>query len=240
MSDGWFFRRFFTAGLSVLLLLLFSARTVSSGAVETVAIPPPTVILDAGHGGPDGGANGVNGVHEKDLNLAMVLLLAELFRGEGVEVILTRSDDALPITEEQDRSGHRKRWDVTNRIGFTKLYPDALFVSIHMNLFPVEKYSGLQVWYAKTPGSAELAETVRRRVTAELQPDNKRQCKKADRSIRLLDEAGCAAILVECGFLSNRAECEKLCSPDYQRELSFSIFCAIMEYVNQRNGTESP
>ena len=240
MSDGWFFRRFFAAGLSVLLLLLFSARTVSSGTVETVAIPPPTVILDAGHGGPDGGANGVNGVHEKDLNLAMVLLLAELFRGEGVEVILTRSDDALPITEEQDRSGHRKRWDVTNRIGFTKLYPDALFVSIHMNLFPVEKYSGLQVWYAKTPGSAELAETVRRRVTAELQPDNKRQCKKADRSIRLLDEAGCAAILVECGFLSNRAECEKLCSPDYQRELSFSIFCAIMEYVNQRNGTESP
>ena len=240
MSDGWFFRRFFAAGLSVLLLLLFSARTVSSGTVETVAIPPPTVILDAGHGGPDGGASGVNGVHEKDLNLAMVLLLAELFRGEGVEVILTRADDALPITEEQDRSGHRKRWDVTNRIGFTKLYPDALFVSIHMNLFPVEKYSGLQVWYAKTPGSAELAEAVRRRVTAELQPDNKRQCKKADRSIRLLDEAGCAAILVECGFLSNRAECEKLCSPDYQRELSFSIFCAIMEYVNQRNGTESP
>lgn len=240
MSDGWFFRRFFAAGLSVLLLLLFSARTVSSGTVETVAIPPPTVILDAGHGGPDGGANGVNGVHEKDLNLAMVLLLAELFRGEGVEVILTRADDALPITEEQDRSGHRKRWDVTNRIGFTKLYPDALFVSIHMNLFPVEKYSGLQVWYAKTPGSAELAEAVRRRVTAELQPDNKRQCKKADRSIRLLDEAGCAAILVECGFLSNRAECEKLCSSDYQRELSFSIFCAIMEYVNQRNGTESP
>lgn len=239
MSDGWFFRRFFAAGLSVLLLLLFSARTVSSGTVETVAIPPPTVILDAGHGGPDGGANGVNGVHEKDLNLAMVLLLAELFRGEGVEVILTRADDALPITEEQDRSGHRKRWDVTNRIGFTKLYPDALFVSIHMNLFPVEKYSGLQVWYAKTPGSAELAETVRRRVTAELQPDNKRQCKKADRSIRLLDEAGCAAILVECGFLSNRAECEKLCSSDYQRQLSFSIFCAIMEYVNQRNGTES-
>ncbi len=239
MSDGWFFRRFFAAGLSVLLLLLFSARTVSSGTVETVAIPPPTVILDAGHGGPDGGASGVNGVHEKDLNLAMVLLLAELFRGEGVEVILTRADDALPITEEQDRSGHRKRWDVTNRIGFTKLYPDALFVSIHMNLFPVEKYSGLQVWYAKTPGSAELAETVRRRVTAELQPDNHRQCKKADRSIRLLDEAGCAAILVECGFLSNRAECEKLCSPDYQRELSFSIFCAIMEYVNQRNGTES-
>ena len=239
MSHGWFFRRFFAAGLSVLLLLSFSARTVFAGTVETAADPPPTVILDAGHGGPDGGATGVNGAHEKDLNLSMVILLADLLRGEGVEVILTRTDDSLPITEEQDRSGHRKRWDVTNRIAFTKLYPDALFVSIHMNLYPVEKVSGLQVWYAKTQGSASLAETVRRRVVSDLQPDNKRQCKQADRSIRLLDSAGCVAILVECGFLSNRAECEKLCSPDYQRELSFSIFCAIMEYVNQRNGTKS-
>ena len=239
MSHGWFFRHFFAAGLAVLLLLLFSTRTVFAGTVETAAEPPPTVIRDAGHGGPDGGATGVNGAHEKDLNLAMVLLIADLLRGEGVEVILTRTDDSLPITEEQDGSGHRKRWDVTNRIAFTKLYPDALFVSIHMNLFPVEKYSGLQVWYAKTPGSAELAESVRRRVVSDLQPENKRQCKQADRSIRLLDSAESVAILVECGFLSNRAECEKLCSPDYQRELSFSIFCAIMEYVNQRNGTKS-
>ena len=237
MLRGWFRSRLFTAGLSVLLLLLFTFRTF--GDVAVAAAPPPAVILDAGHGGPDGGATGVNGVSEKDLNLAMVLLLAELLRGEGVEVILTRSDDALPITEEQDGSGHRKRWDVTNRIAFTNLYPDALFVSIHMNTFPVAKYSGLQVWYARTPGSAALAETVRRRVVADLQPDNERQCKQADRNIRLLDSAGCVAILIECGFLSNPGECEKLCSPDYQRELSFSIFCAIMEYVNQRNGAES-
>ena len=239
MLHGWFLRRLFTAGLSLLLLLLFAARTLDPATVGVAAAPPPTVILDAGHGGPDGGATGVNGVSEKDLNLAVVLLLADLLRGEGVEVVLTRADDSLPITEEQDRSGHRKRWDVTNRAAFTTLYPDALFVSIHMNRFPVEKYSGLQVWYAKTQGSASLAETVRRRVVSDLQPDNKRQCKQADRSIRLLDSAGCVAILIECGFLSNVAECEKLCSPDYQRELSFSIFCAIMEYVNQRNGTKS-
>ena len=237
MLRGWFPSRLFTAGLSVLLLLLFAFRTL--GDVAVAATPPPAVILDAGHGGPDGGATGVNGVSEKDLNLAMVLLLAELLRGEGVEVILTRSDDSLPITEEQDGSGHRKRWDVTNRIAFTNLYPDALFVSIHMNMFPVAKYSGLQVWYARTPGSAALAETVRRRVVADLQPDNERQCKQADRNIRLLDSAGCVAILIECGFLSNPGECEKMCSPDYQRELSFSIFCAIMEYVNHRYGAES-
>ena len=236
MSQTWFFRRLFAAGLSVLILFLFAWRTADAGACQTAACPPRTVILDAGHGGPDGGATGVNGTSEKDLNLSVVLILADLLREAGVEVVLTRADDSLPITAEQDRSGHRKRWDVTNRIGFTRLYPDALLVSIHMNWFPAEKYSGLQVWYAKTPGSAELAEAIRRRVVSDLQPDNKRASKAADSSIRLLDSAACTAVLIECGFLSNRAECEKMCSPDYQRELSFSIFCAIMETINRKDG----
>ena len=239
MSHGWLFRRTLAAALSVLLLLPFAARGRTENAREVSATPPPTVILDAGHGGPDGGATGINGVSEKDLNLSVVLLLADLLRGEGVEVVLTRADDTLPVTEEQDRSGHRKRWDVTNRIAFGKLHPDALFVSIHMNWFPVEKYAGLQVWYAGTPGSAALAETIRRRVVSDLQPDNKRMPKRADGSIRLLHSAHCTAVLVECGFLSNRAECEKLCTEEYQRDLSFSIFCAIMETINQTHGTGS-
>ena len=237
MSKRWIARRLLAAALSVVFLFLFAWRTALAGARETAAEPPPTVILDAGHGGPDGGATGVNGTSEKDLNLSIVLLLAELLEGEGVEVILTRADDTLPITEEQDRSGHRKRWDVTNRIGYTKLYPDALLVSIHMNWFPVEKYHGLQVWYAKTPGSANLASAIRQRAVADLQPDNTRETKAADNSIRLLDQACCTAVLVECGFLSNRGECEKLCSVEYQRELSFSIFCGIMDYVKRSNGT---
>ena len=235
MSHGWVVRRALAAALSVLILFLCAGR--AGRAYETAATPNPTVILDAGHGGPDGGAIGVNGALEKDLNLSVVLLLSDLLRSEGVEVILTRANDSLVITEEQDRSGHRKRWDVNNRIAFTKLYPDAIFVSIHMNWFPVEKYAGLQVWYAETAGSEKLAEAIRRRVVSDLQPDNERQSKKADQSIRLLDSAGCTAVLVECGFLSNSAECEKMCSPDYQRELSFSIFCGIMEAIKETNGT---
>ena len=236
MSKRWLARRLLSAVLSVVFLFLFAWRTAFAGARETAAGPPPTVILDAGHGGPDGGATGINGAHEKDLNLALVLLLAGLLEGEGVEVILTRADDTLPITEEQDRSGRRKKWDVTNRIGFTQLHPDALLVSIHMNWFPVEKYHGLQVWYAKTPGSAGLAAAIRQRVVGDLQPGNTRESKAADGSIRLLAQSSCTAVLVECGFLSNREECEKLCSVEYQRELSFSIFCGIMDYVKRSNG----
>ena len=238
MSGGWFARRFLSAALSVLILFFFAARADSARARETAAEPssPPTVVLDAGHGGVDGGAKGVNGALEKDLNLSVVLLLADLFREAGVEVVLTRSDDSLPITEEQDRSGRRKKWDVDNRIAFTRLYPDALFVSVHMNWFPVEKYHGLQVWYAETPGSRPLAEAIRRRVVADLQPDNRRQSKQADGSIRLLDSAASTAVLVECGFLSNVAECEKISSLSYQRELSFSIFCGIMDIIKGNGG----
>ena len=239
MARGWIARRFLSLALSVLLLFLCAGRGTRGSADETAKTPPPTVVLDAGHGGPDGGAKGQNGALEKDLNLSVVRLLAELLRGEGVEVVLTRDSDALPITEEQDRSGHRKRWDVDNRIAFTRLYPDALFVSIHMNSFPIEKYSGLQVFYAATPGSYELAEAIRRRVVCDLQPNNERQSKPADKNIRLLHAAASTAVLVECGFLSNAAECEKISSPDYQRELSFSIFCGIMDVITRNDGAES-
>ena len=239
MGRGWIARRFLSLALTALLLFLAAWRSDRGASYETANTPPPTVVLDAGHGGPDGGAKGVNGALEKDLNLSVVLLLADLLRGEGVEVILTRDSDALPITEEQDRSGHRKRWDVDNRIAFTRLYPDALFVSIHMNSFPVEKYHGLQIFYAATPGSSELAEAIRRRVVSDLQPDNGRQSKPADKNIRLLHSAASCAVLVECGFLTNAAECEKISSPDYQRELSFSIFCGIMDVINRNDGGKS-
>ena len=111
-----------------------------------------------------------------------------------------------------------------------------IFVSIHMNSFPIAKYSGLQVFYAATPGSCELAEAIRSRVVADLQPDNRRQSKQADGSIRLLDSAASTAVLVECGFLSNVAECEKISSLSYQRELSFSIFCGIMDIIKGNGG----
>lgn len=238
MVRGWVFRRVCSLALSVCLLFLF-AGWGNGTAKGAAGAPRPTVVLDAGHGGPDGGARGVNGALEKDLNLSVVLLLADLLRGEGIEVVLTRESDALPITEEQDRSGHRKRWDLDNRIAFTRLYPDALFVSIHMNSFPIAKYSGLQVFYAATPGSCELAEAIRLRVVSDLQPDNRRQSKPADKNIRLLHSASSTAVLVECGFLSNAAECEKISSPDYQRELSFSIFCGIMETINRNDGAGS-
>lgn len=195
---------------------------------------PPLVILDAGHGGEDGGAVGVNGVFEKDLNLTVAFMLADMLRAAGIEVILTRSEDKLLYTESENIKGHRKEYDLKNRLKIAKEHPDALFISIHMNTFPEEKYSGLQVYYAKgQEGSDALAKSIQTAVAVGVQPKNTRKTKPADSSIYLLHSAPCRAVLIECGFLSNYGECEALSEKDYQRRLCFSIFCGMMNYINQ-------
>lgn len=220
---------FLLAGLCTFFL---SAR-LEPQTVDAVATPP-LVILDAGHGGEDGGAVGVNGIYEKDINLAVANELAALLRDAGVEVILTRTDDRLLYGEGEDVYGQRKKNDLKNRLAIAKAHPDALFVSIHMNTFTVAKYSGLQVYYAATDGSRELANAVQGAVKANLQPDNRRVPHTASSAIFLLHNAVGTSILVECGFLSNPEECALLSQKDYQSRLCFSIFCGMMEYIESK------
>ena len=203
-----------------------------SGTMASAGATSVCVILDPGHGGEDGGAVGVNGVLEKDLNLTVALGLAALLREAGVEVILTRTDDRLLYGEAGNIKGHRKENDLKNRLEIAKGRPDALFVSIHMNTFSVAKYSGLQVYYAETEGSRDLAERIQSAARTRLQPDNHRKVHAASSSIYLLRNAVGRAVLVECGFLSNPEECARLSEKDYQSELCFSIFCGMMEYIN--------
>lgn len=235
-----------TAGVFFLLLLFLAAGFLAAylsgtragtASVSPAAVGYPTVIIDAGHGGEDGGAVGVNRVLEKDLNLTVALQLSDLLRVAGVPVILTRTEDRMLYGEEGNRKGRKKEFDLKNRLRVAKEHPDAIFVSIHMNNFPEAKYHGLQVYYAgRTEGSRALAEAIQRAVVSSLQPENKREVQEATSAIYLLDGAVGRAVLVECGFLSNPEECARLCEKDYQKRLCFSLFCGIMEYINQTGG----
>ena len=191
-----------------------------------------TVILDAGHGGEDGGAVGVNGALEKELNLAIAKKIGILLEEQGVRVIYTRTEDTLLYGAAGDIPGHRKEYDLKNRLAVAEKNPGALFVSIHMNSFSVPKYSGLQVYYAETEGSRSLANAIQEKVCQTIQKENTRKTKAAGSHIYLLEHAVGRAVLVECGFLSNPEEAARLTREDYQGELSFSIFCGIMEYIN--------
>ena len=189
-----------------------------------------TIILDAGHGGEDCGAIGINGVYEKDLNLAICFYLKNYFEMAGCSVVLTRTEDKMLYKNDENIYGQRKLYDLKNRLLIADKYTNAIFVSIHMNSFPIGKYRGLQVWYQKgSTLSQKIAENVQKLNKQYLQPTNQRLIKAADESMFLLHQSKLPTILIESGFLSNSDECEEMCQKNYQKQLSFIIFCAILE-----------
>ncbi|MGM9624071.1 MAG: N-acetylmuramoyl-L-alanine amidase [Eubacteriales bacterium] len=193
-------------------------------AAAPKSIRTPRVVLDAGHGGEDGGAVSADGVMEKTLNLSIVLTLGDMLEAAGIPVVYTRTDDnglydgAVP--------GHRKMTDLKNRLAVWEQYPDAILVSVHMNTFSAARYHGMQVFYGvQSEESALLAETIRQNNQNYLQPDNTRACKPAGSSIYLLDRCRGSAVLVECGFLSNPDEAALLSEASYREKIA-AVLCA--------------
>ena len=185
------------------------------------------IVIDAGHGGIDGGTSGSDGTPEKELNLAIAKKLAALFTVSGYTVIQTREDDRS-LAAPDAHKGHVKQSDLDARLEVLTKHPNSLFLSIHMNAYQGTPCRGLQVWYSQNnEASAEYALTVQSGVKAYLQQDNHRKIKAATSSIYLLKKAINPAILIECGFLSNEEECEKLKNEEYQKALALAIFASL-------------
>lgn len=193
------------------------------------------IILDAGHGGEDSGAVGAGGVLEKNLNLEIANAIRLALEEKGFTVIMTRTEDKMLYSEEENVKGMRKLSDLKNRVKIAENYPNALFISIHMNSFGASKYSGLQVYYSEDDnGSMALANSIQSSVKDKLQPDNNRVT-KCGKELYLLERSPVTTVLVECGFLSNAEECKKLSEKEYQNQLSFAIVCGIIEYIENIN-----
>ncbi len=193
------------------------------------------VILDAGHGGEDPGAIGADGIYEKDLNLAIAFEIGALLQNEGFAVVYTRTEDKLLYKEEENIKGMKKIYDLKNRCKIAEEYPNALLLSIHMNSYGSPKYSGLQVYYADGKDESNLlARSIQTSVRENLQPENKRSI-KSGKDIYILKNTDNVSVLIECGFLTNPQECKKLSEKEYQKQLSFSIVCGIINYMEQKN-----
>ena len=213
-------------------------NTVSVNGESDSSLPSRIVILDAGHGGEDGGASSKSGIREKDLNLSVSLLLADYLRASGTEVVLTRDSDRLLYDPNDDYEGRKKVLDLKARLEIAEEvaaeHPgiEVLFVSIHMNSYPSDHVSGLQVWYSPnaSEASSSLAKKIQETTQALLQPDNHRKVKEAGSNIYLLDRLEIPSVLVECGFLSNEHEALLLSDASYQKKLAFTLFTAIMNY----------
>lgn len=191
-----------------------------------------TIVIDAGHGGEDGGTVSASGIVEKELNLQIALLLRDLLEANGVKVIMTRTTDTLLYDKNADYEGRKKVLDLAARREIAEKTENAVFVSIHMNAYPQTQYKGLQVWYSKNcETSYFLAKNLQSTAKLHLQPDNNREVKGATSAIHLLHRLTCPAVLVECGFLSNPEEAARLCSEEYQRQLAFVLFLGIVEWM---------
>ena len=215
--------------LAVTVCSLAASRAVT--AISSVKVSAgqsvlPTVVVDPGHGGEDGGAVSPSGVPESRLNLEIGLRTRDLLRFLGLPVRMTRETDVSIHGPEARSVSEKKVSDLKNRVGIVNETRDAILVSIHQNMFSESKYHGAQVFYAGTAGSRELAERLQEVFDDEMDPSNHRQAKRSE-TVYLLSRIHCPGILVECGFLSNPEEERLLQTENYQVRLAASICAAL-------------
>lgn len=187
-----------------------------------------TIVLDAGHGGKDSGTVSADGTLEKDINLGIVLNLYDFIMFSGINCVPIRNTD-----EEYYPNGTNKnRSDLYNRLDFVNSIDNSILVSIHQNHYKDTSEWGMQVWYtANEQTSKVLADDILNLSRKFLQPENNRTNKASDSSYYILYKATVPSVMVECGFMSNIEENNKLKSDDYQKKLGFIIMSGINSYL---------
>lgn len=234
ISDNSLFYIMLSLGTIIFSSIIFAAygkitKNVFNSQKEKIY----TVIIDPGHGGEDGGAVGVDGIYEKNINLAISKKLRSLLETSGYKVIMTRDEDKATYDSDAGTLRQKKKSDLRNRLELIKenTNDNTIFVSIHQNKFTDSQYFGSQIFYSKNnPLSQELASYIKNAITSLIQPNNTREIKPSDKTIFLLHNAQIPAVIVECGFLSNVEEAHKLLDENYQNQVSFCVFCGIINY----------
>lgn len=221
--------------------LLFYSKEETRDARAAMTAGEITVLLDAGHGGFDGGAS-VDGIMEKHINLSLAKKLSDVLTQKGIRVIMTREEDKA-LSDGSDTSS--KRQDMRRRRALMEEHPTAIFMSIHMNKFEQSSCKGAQVFYGKKNEKSELlAECIQAAIKRDVLPDNHRKAKKAGDNIYLLSGAHQPAVIVECGFLSNPEEFKLLQTEEYQQKMANAIATGLSDFLvgekdpNQQNGSE--
>ena len=200
---------------------------------ETVALPVTNrvIVIDAGHGTPDEGAESNNGVTEAEINLRIALKLQNLLEQSGAKVILTRSNETAIYDIDKKTLGEKKVSDIHNRVKIGNESSADIFVSIHLNKIPQNQYWGWQCFYNQNEKSKILAENLQNNLNEAIQKENKRIAMKLD-TVYIMKNVEIPISIVECGFLSNEEEEKRLQEDDYQNRLAWGIYNGIMDYFN--------
>ncbi|MCM1115895.1 MAG: N-acetylmuramoyl-L-alanine amidase [Clostridium sp.] len=197
---------------------------------NTAALSKINLIIDAGHGGIDAGTIGVDGTNEKLINLSIAKKLYDFTGAAGINAALVRDGDYLVYDDNDDKS----RSDLYNRMDFVNSINNSTLISIHQNHFENESEWGTQIWYSPNDElSKMMADRILYVIKDNLQKDNKRENKKSDSSYYLLHKAKVPSIMIECGFMSNREENNKLQDNAYQNQMAYSIMLGFSEYISK-------
>lgn len=175
-----------------------------------------TLVIDAGHGGADGGAVSLSGVKESEINFEIAAKLDQIMGFYGVQTIMTRTSESLDYSPNSNSIREKKVEDQNKRIQLINRTRNAVLISIHQNKFSDGSPFGAQVLFAPTNGSKEFAEYMQRLLISTLNTKNRRSAARVPKNILLMNHCSCPAILIECGFLSNSLE-EKLLRTDAYR-----------------------
>ena len=220
--------------LSLTLLTAFALHGLrAQAAVAGEAAIPRIIVLDAGHGGADGGASGPDGTRECDLNLAITLKTDAVLGLLGEETLLLRSTDTDLSSSDAKSISQKKVSDIRRRVELTNSQPGAILVSIHCNTYSQEKYHGAQVFY--TGGAKEFGETMQLALKNGVDPANARMAKAVSPDVYLMNHIKVPGILVECGFLTNQEELTNLKDPDYQTRLAVTIAVTAANQASEPN-----
>ena len=192
------------------------------------------ILLDAGHGGEDGGAIGVGGIIEKDINLSVTLKTASFLEFLGYNVEFTRKTDTMTCDEGLKTQREKKVSDIKNRLEQMEKSNCLCVVSIHQNIFGGDAH-GAQVFYSgENPESKLLAESIQSGIISLLQPKNNRVIKQATKDIYILYHTSKPAVLVECGFISNSSEAAMLSNDKYQNKIAFAVAISSIKYLTEK------
>ncbi len=238
---GW--KKIFAACVAAAILAgcggaFFVRSRPEAPAFAQLRQPGRRLILDAGHGGEDGGAISLTGVSESNINLAVVLKLDSLLGFYGVAPILIRDRDISVYDDGCETLRQKKVSDIRNRVSLIEGTEDAVVLSIHQNTFSNSAYHGAQVFYRAGEESMALATVFQDTLREGVDPGNRRTPTKIPGSVYLMNHITCPAVLVECGFLSNPAEEERLRSSDYQTQLAVCLVSAWLRSRPEIEGSQ--
>ncbi len=220
---------FLTLGL--LLTNLFLHKTIRTSTLPTIN---RVLVVDAGHGGMDGGAVSRSGILESHINLEIALKLRRLLEQSGAIVLLTRDAD-VGLYSERGTIRNKKNEDLRNRKDLINQSEADIFISIHLNSFPQSQYYGAQTFYPKdSEKSKMLAELIQEELLRVLNNDNHR-VSKVKNDTYLLQNTNLPTVLVECGFLSNPMEEQLLQQPTYQEKVAWSIYIGVLRYFQEED-----